>query len=336
MKYNQMSSKKLEALLAKGVTEEERVEIENVLNARKSVTTPNLSQEDAQVVADAEGAKTQEPKKKAKKTIMTDEQRVALAAELRANTVNHKCEVVPFDSLEWVNGVVVSIIEEKRTNKVMYAVKTDDGRRIVKAYGSQLIRISDEIVEPVKKMRSNRKSQLDKEGNSVEKTEWTEEDIEVAIKEVIGNVGKTVSFPEAGKYGEVAENAPTITGRIVSLVPNKRSSTILYKIQIDKTDENEEKKYSYKVTSNPNLVIAESLDEDGQKLNERFVSRRYKEVVEKVVMSPEEAFKVAEASLNKAKEALEKAQALVEKRQAKYESAKEAYENSLKNEDDIM
>ena len=85
------------------------------------------------------------------------------------------------------------------------------------------------------------------------------------------------------------------------------------------------KKYAHKVTTNDALVIAESLDEAGQKINDSFTARRYKEVGPKVQMTPEEALTAAEASLNKAKEALAKAQALVDKRQALFDAAKEAY-----------
>lgn len=342
-KFNQMSSKKLNAMLEDvNVSAEDKAAIQEVLNTRSAVSagTDNLTAEERAAIADAEGQNaapaTEKPAKPAK---MTDEERAALAEKLRAEAVNHRCEVVPFNALEWVPGVISAIIEEKRTNKVMYAVKTDDGRRIVKAYDSQLIRILDEVVETAKKVRSNKKSQLDENGNPIAgqtMPEWTEEAIEEAIKEVIGNVGKTVSFPEAGAYGEVAEGAPIVSGRIVSLVPNKRQQTILYRIELDETGEDGTKKYAHKVTTNEALVIAESLDEVGQSINEKFTARRYKEATPKVVMTPEEAFKAAEASLNKAKESFEKAQLTLNRRQVAYDEAKKAYEASLNNGEELM
>lgn len=191
----------------------------------------------------------------------------------------------------------------------------------------------NEVVEPAKKIRSNKKTALDENGNPIPgKTaeDWSDEAIEEAVKEVIANVGKIVSYPEAGAYGEVAENAPTVSGRIVSLVPNKRQQTILYRIELDQTEEEvaakAAKKYAHKVTTNEALVIAEELDEVGQKINESFTNRRYKESAPKVQMTPEEAYKTAEASLNKAKEALAKAQATLEKRQAAFDKAKAAFE----------
>lgn len=345
--FKQMSTKKLNSLLADVNTSvEDKAAIEEVLKTRNAVSAgaeaPALSAEEAEAIAKAEGeaapAKTKPTTKKAENK-MTDEERTALAEKLRAEAVNHRCEVVPFNSLEWAPGVVASIIEEKRTNKVMFAVKTDDGRRIIKSHDSQLIRILDEVVEIAKKVRSNKKTQLDENGNPIEGStmaEWTEEAIEDAVKEVIGNVGKTISYPEAGAYGEVVEGAPIVTGRIVSLVPNKRQQTILYRIELDQPNEDGSKKYAHKVTTNENLKIAETLDEAGQKINDSFTARRYKEVAPKVAMTPEEAFKTAEASLNKAKEAVVKAQATLEKRQAAYDEAKAAYEASLKENENTQ
>lgn len=336
-KFNQMSTKKLNALLNnENTSAEDKAAIQEVLDIRNAASasaeapasmTPEFAPKE-QAAPEAE-----EKPAKAATSKMTDEERTALAEKLRAETVNHRCEVVPFNSLEWVPGVIVSVIEEKRTNKVMFAVKTDDGRRIVKVHDSQLIKILDEVVEPAKKVRSNKNTALDENGNPIPgKTadDWSDEAIEEAVKEVIANVGKTVSYPEAGAYGEVAENAPIVSGRIVSLVPNKRQQTILYRIELDQTEEEvaakAAKKYAHKVTTNEALVIAEELDEAGQKINDGFVARRYKESTPKVQMTPEEAYKAAEASLNKAKEALAKAQATLEKRQAAFDEAKAAFE----------
>lgn len=348
--FNQMSSKKLNAMLEDvNVSAEDKAAIQEVLNARNALheapaVEQELTQEEREAIAAAEGTNATEKAEKTEKvakTKMTDEERTALAEKLRAEAINHRCEVVPFNSLEWVPGVIASIIEEKRTNKVMFAIKTDDGRRIVKAHDSALVKISDEVIEPVKKVRSNKASQLDENGNPIPgqtMAEWTDEAIEEEVQKVIGNVGKTVSYPEAGAYGEVVEGAPVVTGRIISLVPNKRQQTILYRIELDQTNEDGSKKYAHKVTTNEALVIADELDEAGQKVNDSFTARRYKEAAPKVVMTPEEAFKTAEASLNKAKEALAKAQATLEKREAVYEAAKATYEASLNQtaEEELM
>ena len=54
---------------------------------------------------------------------MTDEERHVLAEELKKN-VNHRCQAVPFNTVEWVDGYIAGVIEEKRSNKVLYAIKT--------------------------------------------------------------------------------------------------------------------------------------------------------------------------------------------------------------------
>lgn len=338
--FKQMSTKKLNALL-ETASEDEKKEILEVLNTRNAASAgagagapakEELSEEEKAAIAAAEADSNaankpeNEAPKKEKAPKMTDEERAALAEKLRVEAVDHKCQVVPFNSIEWVDGVVISIIEEKRTNKVMFAVKTDDGRRVVKSHDSQLIKILDETVERAKRTRGSHKS----EGGEVSEEPWTDEDIEAAVKEVISNVGKTVSYPEAGAYGQIAENAATITGRIVSLVPSKRSKSILYRIELDQEDEKAPKKYAHKVSTLDSLQIAEEFDEVGQKINEAFTARRYKEPTEaKPAKNEKEAFEYATEMLEKAKLQLEKAQQLVEKREANLAKAKDAYEAAV-------
>lgn len=346
-KFAQMSTKKLNALLVTA-SDEDKVLIMDILDKRNAAAslavTPNsLTSEEQEAIdkAENEANPTQATKKsiKEKEPKMTDEQREALANELRGTVVNHRCQVVPFNTLEWVNGVVIGIIEEKRTNKVLYAVKTDDGRRIVKAYGSELIKIFDEAVEPIKKKRGGRKAKLDENGspiNSEEIEEWSDEAIEAAVKEVIGNVGKVISYPKTGAMG-VAIEGITETGRIVSLVPNKRQRSILYRIEVDQLDAAADtpKKYAHKVTSNTDLVIAEELDEVGAKINAAFTKRRYNGgSANKVNMSPAEAVEAAKQAVAKAEETLAKAKATLEKRKQQLkevQAAFEAYNNTEEN-----
>lgn len=345
--FKQMSTKKLNALM-ETASEEDKALIQEVLDTRAAAKigaeapaqSSELSEEEKAAIATAEAesgaAKPEEKKVGApKKEKMTDEECAALVEKLRVEAVDHKCRVVPFNSIEWVDGVVVSIIEEKRNNKVLYAVKTDDGRRIVKAYDSKLIQILEETVERAKRTRGSHTPKLDADGNPIEDTQepWTDEEIEAAIQEVIGNVGKTVSFPEAGAYGQVAENAATITGRIISLVPAKRTKTILYRIEVDQPDaeENAPKKYAHKVSTLDTLEIAEELDEIGATINEKFRARRYNEAAPKEKMNKKQRFDFATNNLAKAKAALEKQQQLVEKREKELEAARIAYEEAVAN-----
>lgn len=331
--YAQMPTKKLNALLETVTDESEKAAIEKVLamrgqlahgNDAPATVNPNaeLSAEEQAAIDAANGSDADAPGKPATekkvKVKPTDEERAALAAKLREEVVGHKCQVVPFNSIEWVNGVIVAIVEEKRTNKCLYAVKADDGRRIVKAYGSELIKISEEVVELTRAPR-------DHKGAKEELPEWTHEEIEKAVQEVIGNVGKQISYVETGALGAEIENAPTILGRIISLVPNKRNHTILYRIEIQPAEDAPEgtpKKYAHKVTTNDKLAIAEELDDEGKKINEAFIARRNGERKTPTAKTPEEALAIAEQQLKKAEEHKAKAEASIEKWTAKIEEIK--------------
>lgn len=329
--YAQMPTKKLNALLETVTDESEKAAIEMVLAERgqlapgdnaPATVNPNaeLSAEEQAAIDAANGTDADASEKQAataKKVKPTDEERAALAAKLREEAVGHKCQVVPFNSIEWVNGVIVAIVEEKRTNKCLYAVKADDGRRIVKAYGSELIKISDEVVELTRTPRGGKSNE--------ELPEWTHEEIEKAVQEVIGNVGKQISYVETGALGAEIENAPTILGRIISLVPNKRNHTILYRIEIQPAEDAPEgtpKKYAHKVTTNDMLAIAEELDDEGKKINEAFIARRNGERKTPTAKTPEEALAIAEQQLKKAEEHKAKAEASIEKWTAKIEEIK--------------
>ena len=339
--YAQMPTKKLNALLETVTDESEKAAIENVLAKRgqlapgdnaPATVNPNaeLSAEeqvaiDAANGTDADASEKQAATAKKVKVKPTDEERAALAAKLREEAVGHKCQVVPFNSIEWVNGVIVAIVEEKRINKCLYAVKADDGRRIVKAYGSELIKISDETVELTRTPRGGGKSKE-------ELPKWTHEEVEKAVQEVIGNVGKQISYVETGALGAEIENAPTILGRIISLIPNKRNHTILYRIEIQPAEDAPEgtpKKYAHKVTTNDKLAIAEELDDEGKKINEAFIARRNGERKTPTAKTPEEALAIAEQQLKKAEEYKAKAEehkakaeASIEKWTAKIEEIK--------------
>lgn len=331
--YAQMPTKKLNALLETVTDESEKAAIEEVLAKRgqlapgdnaPATVNPNaeLSAEEQAAIdaangTDADASEKQAATAKKVKVKPTDEERAALAAKLREEAIGHKCQVVPFNSIEWVNGVIVAIIEEKRTNKCLYAVKANDDRRIVKAYGSELIKISDEVVDLTRAPRGGKSKE--------EHPDWTNEEIEKAVQEVIGNVGKQISYVETGALGAEIENAPTILGRIISLVPNRRKHTILYRIEIQPAEDAPEgtpKKYAHKVTTNDKLAIAEELDDEGKKINEAFIARRNGEHKITKAKTPEEALATAEQQLKKAEEHKAKAEASIEKWTAKIEEIK--------------
>lgn len=344
-KFSQMTTKKLNALLATA-SDEDKKAIEAVLAAREQAQAPaapaapeataeetpaapaseeetQLSPEEEAAIKAAEengglnllynGSKaTQEKKPK-----MTDEDRYALAEELKKN-VNHRCQAVPFNTAEWVDGYIAGVIEEKRSNKVLYAIKTDDGRRIVKVHDSNLVRILDEVVEPEKKARAR------KAKDPVDKIGWTPEIIAEKVNEVIGNVGKTVEFE---KYRTTDENGEEhiemIVGRIVAIVPDKRTQRLLYRILVPAPIEGNPlaTKTMHKVVTIEGLLIAEEFDEEGAQLNAKYLERR-EAAATRTPLTPQDRVIRCEENVKKAEEKLQKAQEELETKKKQLEDAK--------------
>lgn len=340
-KFSQMTTKKLNALLATA-SDEDKKAIEAVLAAREQAQAPadpaseeetpaapaseeetQLSPEEEAAIKAAEengglsplynGSKaTQEKKPK-----MTDEDRHALAEELKKN-VNHRCQAVPFNTAEWVDGYIAGVIEEKRSNKVLYAIKTDDGRRIVKVHDSNLVRILDEVVEPEKKARAH------KAKDPADKIEWTPEAIAEKVNEVIGNIGKTVEFE---KYRTTDENGEEhiemVIGRIVAVVPDKRAQRLLYRISVPAPIEGNPlaTKTMHKVVKAGGIKIAEEFDEEGAQLNAKYLERR-EAAATRTPLTPQDRVIRCEENVKKAEEKLQKAQEELEAKKKQLEDAK--------------
>ena len=332
-KFAQMTTKKLNALMATA-SDEDKKAIEAVLAAREQAQAPKAAEETAEAPAEAPAAEetaikaaeengskaTQEKKQK-----MTDEERHTLAEELKKN-INHRCQAVPFNTAEWVDGYIVGVIEEKRSNNVLYAIKTDGGRRIVKVHDSHLLRIFDEVVEPEKKVRTRKA----KDG-TVEKVEWTPEAIATAINEVIGNVGKTVKFekyritdPETGE-----EKIEYNKGRIVAIVPDKRAQRLFYRISVPAPIEGNPlaTKTMHKVVT-ADLEIAETFDAEGEELNKKYCERR-KAAAARTPLTPQDRFVKCEEALKKAEEKLQKATEELEAKKQQLENARKELDEWL-------
>lgn len=343
MKFSQMTTKKLNALLATASDEDKKV-IEAVLAAREQTQVsvsgetqsevansvqefedtenPLTPEEEAAIKAAEEngGINPMSNSSKAtqeKKPKMTDEDRHALAEELKKN-INHRCQAVPFNTAEWVDGYIAGVVEEKRSNKVLYAIKTDDGRRIVKVHDSDLIRILDEVVEPKKKAR------VRKAKDPVDKIEWTPEAIAEEVNEVIGNIGKTVEFE---KYRTTDENGEEhiemVIGRIVAIVPDKRTQRLIYRISVPAPIEGNPlaTKTMHKVVKAEDIKIAEEFDEEGAQLNARYLERR-EAAATRTSLTPQGRVIRCEENVKKAEEKLQKVQEELEAKKKQLENAK--------------
>lgn len=352
-KFSQMTTKKLNALLATA-SDENKKAIEAVLAAREQAQAPaapaaleataeetpaapaseeetQLSPEEEAAIKAAEengglnplynGSKaTQEKKPK-----MTDEERHVLAEELKKN-VNHRCQAVPFNTVEWVDGYIAGVIEEKRCNNVLYAIKTDDGRRIIKVHDSNLVRILDEVVEPEKKVR------VRKAKDPVDKIEWTPEAIAEEVNEVIGNVGKTIEFEKyriTDENGE--EHIEMAVGRIVAIVPDKRARRLLYRISVPAPIEGNPlaTKTMHKIVKAEGIKIAEEFDEEGAQLNAKYLERREAAAIRTSLIIPQDRVIRCEENVKKAEEKLQKAQEKLEAKKKQLEDAKKELDEYL-------
>lgn len=356
MKFAQMRTKSLKALL-ETASEEDKVAIEAVLAEREKAEkaeaaaaeapvetpaeapaetpafeeeTPLTPEEEAALKAAEENGgvnpmytgRTAERKPKA-----SDEERRALAEKLKAEVVNHRCQAVPFNTAEWVDGYIAGVIEEKRSNKVLLAIKTDDGRRIVKVHGSNLVRILNETIEPEKKTRAGRKPK-----DASEKVEWTPEAIADEVNEVIGNVGKTVEIekyrttdPETGE-----EKVEVTVGRIVAIVPDKRVQRLLYRISVPTPIEGNPlaAKTMHRVVKAEGLKIAETFDAEGEELNKKYCERR-EAAATRTSLTPQDRVFRCEENLKKAEEKLQKAQEELDVKKKQLEKAKKELDEYL-------
>lgn len=349
-KFSQMTTKKLNALLATA-SDEDKVEIEAVLAAREQAQVsvsgetqsevanpvqefedtenPLTPEEEAAIKAAEENGGINPMSNSSKATLekkpkITDEERHALAEELKKN-VNHRCQAVPFNTAEWVDGYIAGVIEEKRSNKVLYAIKTDDGRRIIKVHDSNLVRILDEVVEPEKKAR------VRKAKDPVDKVEWTPEAIAEEVNEVIGNVGKTVEFE---KYRTTDENGEEhiemVVGRIVAIMPDKRTQRLLYRISVPTPIEGNPlaTKTMHKVVKAEGIKIAEEFDEEGAQLNAKYLERR-EAAATRTPFTPQNRVIRCEENVKKAEEKLQKAQEELEAKKKQLEDAKKELDEYL-------
>lgn len=340
-KFSQMTTKKLNALLATA-SDEDKKAIEAVLAAREQASVsgetqfevansvqefedtenPLTPEEEAAIKAAEEngGINPMSNSSKAtqeKKPKMTDEERHALAEELKKN-VNHRCQAVPFNTAEWVDGYIAGVVEEKRSNKVLYAIKTDDGRRIVKIHDSNLVRILDEVVELEKKARAR------KAKDPADKIEWTPEAIAEEVNEVIGNVGKTVEFEKyriTDENGE--EHIEMVIGRIMAIVPDKRAQRLLYRISVPAPIEGNPlaTKIMHKVVKAEGIKIAEEFDEEGARLNAKYLERR-EAAATRTPLTPQDRVIRCEENVKKTEEKLQKAQEELEAKKKQLEDAK--------------
>lgn len=318
-KFSQMSTKKLQTLIATA-SDEDKKAIQEVLDARMQVAaqpaqeaqatgpkvveiepeTP-LSPEEEEAIARAEAAQanaaTTGTKKRAK---VSSEELAALVGQCKAN-VMHKCQVVPSGMLEWVEGYIAGVIKDERSQRVMYRIKTVDGKQAIKVHDSNMLRIFDEIAEKPATVAAKRAVKT--------KEPMTEEQIQETAAEARKQIGKTVKFKPFGSDEE-------LNGRIMGLMVDRRGPSFLYRVNYEVLDEEGKPvvKSVHKAYNSTGLVIAEEFDEVGLAIN----NKQYSKSEPKEPKGPKEIKNVDE-QIAKVQKQLEKAETKIKNLKAKLE-----------------
>lgn len=276
MNYNTISTKKLQALRASESNPENVAAIDAVLESRgiKPVIAP--SAEDA---SEAPAEQTPEQKEAAIK---------ALAEECRKN-INKRCQAVPYNSAEWIDGVIAGVQTDLKAGRVVYAILLSDGRRIAKVHNSPLVKISEEIDEAfAKRPRGGNRSAQPKESMTDEK----KEELRLQYQE---NVGREYA-------------TDTESGTITGLQFNPKTSNWQYTTERTVTNDmgDSVKVKGFKSCRLEGLQLSEERNEE---LYSKYINRRPGGFARKpmTVEQLEKAVAAKEAELARLKERLEAA-----------------------------
>lgn len=217
----------------------------------------------------------------------------ALLAECQQN-VGHRCRLVPVGTIEYENGTVVGCVKIKRSNTIAYAVKLDNGKRVVKNYKAPLFEILDEVVERAKVTRHA--------GSRTKAEPWSEERMAEEIAKYIGNVGRAIVIKGATEE----ENT---TGQITGIVPVKRSNSVLYRVAVPAPTEEDPKAVAIVHKSVVNTDAYDIMDatEESEAFNANYMAHR-ENLANRTPLTGAELILDLELKLEKAKDAVKKAE----------------------------
>lgn len=233
--YAKMSQKSLLALLGnEGTTDEERAAIQEVLDARDSQKTASVNQETPTVVeVEPDDEELSEEDASAKEAEVAA--RNAIVAEMKAK-IGYKAQVVPFNTATWVEGVVTGVLNDLRSKNPLWIVKDlETGKVIRKAFGSDLIKVSD-----------SEKIEIVKNAHMRKGVEYTEKQIAEQLADAYQQIGK---FAEVTEFG--AKEDETIKALIIGAMHERRSNRVMYRLR------KEDGKIIHKVYGNGVKVLEE-------------------------------------------------------------------------------
>lgn len=278
MNYNTVSTKKLQALRATESNPENVAAIDAVLESR-GIKANQPAPADTAAPAKAQAEQTPEQKEAATK---------ALAEECRKN-INKKCQAVPYNSAEWIDGVIAGVQTDLKAGRVVYAIALVDGRRIAKVHNSPLVKISEEVDEAfANRPRGSNRSTEPKEPMTDEK----KEELRLQYQE---NVGRDYA-------------TDTESGTITGLQFNPKTSNWMYSTERTVINDMGDlvKVKGFKSCRLQGLQLSEERNEE---LYSKYVNRRTSGFARKpmTVEQLEKAVAAKEAELAKLKERLEAA-----------------------------
>ena len=276
-----------EELIALQETADERTlaAIEAELESRAAAAAGQAPAEEVEEAEVADEAEATDEDKSAKLE--------ALLAECQEN-VGHRCRLVPVGTIEWEEGTVVGCVKIKRSNTIAYAVKLDNGKRVVKNYKAPLFEILDEVVERAKVTRHA--------GSRAKAEPWSEERMAEEIAKYIGNVGRAIVIKGATEE----EN---VTGQITGIVPVKRSNSVLYRVTIPAPTEEDPKAVTVVHKSVVNTDAYDIMDatEESDAFNANYMAHR-ENLANRTPLTGAELILDLELKLEKAKDAVKKAE----------------------------
>lgn len=286
--FKKMSNEELVAL-QETADEQTLAAIEAELESRATAAAEQAPAEEP--IADGAEAETTEDAETAEQDKAAELE--ALLAECQQN-VGHRCKLVPVGTIEWEEGTVVGCVKIKRSNTVAYAVKLDNGKRVVKNYKAPLFEILEETVERAKVTRhagSRAKAEL-----------WSEERMAEEVNKYIGNVGRAIVI-------KGATEAEDVTGQITGIVPVKRSNSVLYRVAVPAPTEEDPKAVAivHKSVANTDAYAIMDATEESDAFNANYMAHR-ENLANRTPLTGAELVLDLELKLEKAKEAVKKAE----------------------------
>lgn len=142
--------------------------------------------------------------------------------------IGYRVRVVPFNSIQWVEGVVTGVLDDVRAKNPLWTVKDlKTGKVIRKVFGSDLIEILDEKVEDFSPKQRSISPKTEKDVEDLLKTAWS----------------------YVGHFCEISDNRFLIK----SVVLDKRTNTVLLKLVDEKTN-----RQFYKTVGNIGTILDET------------------------------------------------------------------------------